>query len=30
MSPMAKEELYRNYMKGTNIKDLSLKYGIIP
>lgn len=30
MSPMAKEELYRNYIKGMNIKDLSLKYGIIP
>lgn len=30
ISPMAKEELYRLYLKGTNIKDLSLKYGIIP
>jgi uncharacterized protein YjcR len=30
VSPIAKEELYRLYMKGTTIKDLSLKYGIIP
>ncbi len=27
---MGKEELYRNYLKGMTIKDLSLKYGIIP
>jgi hypothetical protein len=30
MSPIAKEELYRNYEKGMTIKDLSLKYGILP
>ena len=30
MSPIAKEELYRNYQKGTTIKELSLKYGCIP
>ena len=30
MSPQAKEELYRSYLQGTRIKDLSLKYGILP
>lgn len=30
ISPIAKEELYRLYLKGTTIKDLSLKYGILP
>ena len=30
MSPIAKEELYRNYLKGMTIKDLSLKYGCLP
>ena len=30
MSPIAKEELYLNYQKGMTIKDLSLKYGILP
>ena len=30
MSPYAKEELYLLYAKGTTIKDLSLKYGILP
>jgi hypothetical protein len=30
MSPVAKEELYLNYMKGMTIKDLSLKYGALP
>lgn len=30
MSPQAKEELYRSYLTGTKIKDLSLKYGILP
>ena len=30
MSPFAKEELYLRYQKGTTIKDLSLKYGILP
>lgn len=30
MSPYAKEELYRTYLNGMTIKDLSLKYGIMP
>ena len=30
MSPHAKEELYRSYLQGTKVKDLSLKYGILP
>lgn len=30
MSPIAKEELFQNYLKGMTVKDLSLKYGIIP
>ena len=30
MSPWGKEELYRSYLQGTTIKDLSLKYGILP
>jgi uncharacterized protein YjcR len=30
MSPFGKEEVYRNYLKGMTIKDLSLKYGILP
>lgn len=30
MSPFAKEQVYRLYLKGTTIKDLSLKFGIIP
>lgn len=30
MSPQAKETLYRSYLQGTTIKDLSLKYGIFP
>lgn len=30
MSPVAKEELYRNYQRGWTIKNLSLKYGILP
>jgi hypothetical protein len=30
MSFMGKEELYLNYQKGMSIKDLSLKYGILP
>lgn len=29
LSPLAKERLYREYHKGTSIKDLSLKYGIL-
>ena len=30
MSPQSKEQLYRSYLQGTTIKDLSLKYGILP
>jgi hypothetical protein len=30
MSPIGKEELYRSYLKGMTVKDLSLKYGILP
>lgn len=30
MSPAGKEELYRYYLNGMTIKDLSLKYGILP
>ena len=30
ISPLAKEEIYRTYLKGTTIKDLSLKFGILP
>lgn len=30
MSPEAKEEVYRNYQRGMTVKDLSLKYGILP
>lgn len=30
MSPFAKELVYRNYLKGATIKDLSLKFGILP
>lgn len=30
ISPLAKEEIYRTYLKGTTIKELSLKYGILP
>jgi Eukaryotic mitochondrial regulator protein len=30
VSPKAKEEIYRAYLVGTTIKDLSLKYGILP
>lgn len=29
-SPMAKEKIYRLYLKGATIKDLSLKFGCIP
>ena len=29
MSPAAKEELYRAYLSGDTIKDLSLRYGIL-
>jgi len=30
MSPIAKEKIYRLYLKGTTIKDLSLKFGALP
>jgi transposase-like protein len=30
ISPVAKEEIYRLYLKGTTIKELSLKFGILP
>lgn len=30
MSPFAKENVYREYLKGAKVKDLSLKYGIMP
>lgn len=30
LSPQAKEEIYRSYLTGSKIKDLSLKYGILP
>jgi len=29
LSPYVKEKLYREYMKGMPVKDLSLKYGIM-
>ena len=29
LSPFAKENVYRDYLKGMTIKDLSLKYGIL-
>jgi transposase-like protein len=30
ISPLAKEEIYRTYLKGSTIKELSLKFGILP
>lgn len=30
LSPFAKELIYRNYLKGATIKDLSLRYGVLP
>lgn len=30
MSPFAKEMVYRSYMKGATVKDLSLRFGILP
>ena len=30
MSPNAKERLYRHYLQGATVKDLSLQYGILP
>ena len=29
LSPFVKENIYREYIKGYTIKDLSLKYGIM-
>lgn len=29
MSPFAKELVYRSYLKGATVKDLSLKFGIL-
>jgi hypothetical protein len=29
LSPFAKELVYRNYLKGATVKDLSLKFGIL-
>lgn len=28
LSPWAKEDIYRSYLKGVSVKDLSLRYGI--
>jgi hypothetical protein len=30
MSPFAKELVYKHYLKGATVKDLSLKFGILP
>lgn len=30
LSPWAREEIYRLYLSGMTVKDLSLKYGILP
>ena len=30
LSPQTKEEIYRSYLTGSKVKDLSLKYGILP
>lgn len=29
LSPFAKEKIYREYLLGKSIKDLSLKYGVL-
>ena len=29
MSPFVKERIYREYLTGSSVKDLSLKYGIL-
>ena len=29
LSPFAKENLYREYLKGATVKKLSLKYGVL-
>ena len=30
LSPQVKENIYREYLTGTSVKDLSLNYGILP
>jgi len=30
LSPLAKEQIYRSYLKGMTVKDLSLRFGILP
>lgn len=30
VSPWCKEEIYRNYLEGWTVKDLSFKYGLLP
>jgi hypothetical protein len=30
LSPFAKEMIYRNYQKGATIKDMSLRFGVLP
>ena len=30
LSPEVKERIYREYLTGTTVKDLSLAYGILP
>lgn len=30
VSPWCKEEIYRNYLEGWSVKDLSYKYGLLP
>jgi hypothetical protein len=30
VSPWCKEEIYRNYLEGWTVKDLSYKYGLLP
>ena len=29
MSPFVKEKIYREYIRGMSVKDLTLKYGIL-
>jgi hypothetical protein len=30
LSPQTKEKIYRQYLMGTTVNDLSLQYGILP
>ena len=30
LSPKAKENIYQSYMEGWTVRDLALRYGIIP